>query len=238
MTPVTLVMAYYENAGMLREHYRRIREMSALVRDMLSVVIVDDGSPNSPAFAEDLRGAALQVYRVREDIRWNQDACRNIGVRHAETNWVMLTDIDHMLDQKSWEHLLSRDWNHEVVYNFLRVSAPEMLPYKPHPNSWLMAKSVYEKIGGYDERFAGYYGTDSDFRDRLVQVAQLKTIKSCLIRVPRSVIPDASTTTYLRKQPEDREGLARVKKERATIPDWTPLRYRFSYDRVFPSGGN
>jgi hypothetical protein len=33
---------------------------------------------------------------MREDIAWNQDACRNLAVSLARTEWVLLTDMDHV----------------------------------------------------------------------------------------------------------------------------------------------
>jgi len=235
MASTTLVLAYYENADMLKVQYAAVRALPDRLRDLLGVVVVDDGSPTKPAVAEDLGGVPLQIYRIRKDIRWNQDACRNIGVRHAETNWVLLTDMDHVPTEKLWAHVLLRGWDQHVAYTFGRVSAPDMTPYKPHPNSWLMSRWLYEEVGGYDERFAGLYGTDGDFRDRLATKATaIKRVKADLIRYPRTLVPDASTTTYLRKQPEDLPGIARVRRERAALEDQRPLRYRFKYDRVAP----
>jgi hypothetical protein len=97
-----------------------------------------------------------------------------------------------------------------------------------------MSRWLYDRMGGYDERFAGLYGTDADFRDRLNLHGSVKDLKQHVIRVPRTVTPDASTTTYLRKQPEDREGIARVKAERAGQKGWTTVRLSFPYHRVHP----
>jgi len=231
MTPVTLVMAYYENPSMLDMQFRRLRMLPSDLRDLMHVIIVDDGSPNAAAKPQDI-GMPLQIYRVGVDIRWNQDACRNIGAHHAETEWLLLTDMDHVVPEETWRPVVTRRRDPLSVYRFSRVSAPDMLPYKPHPNSWLMTRKMFERVGGYDERFAGLYGTDADIRDRISQSAQIITLKENLIRVPRDVVPDASTTTYLRKQPEDREGLPRLRAERAASADPRPLRLTFPYERV------
>lgn len=234
MNSITLVMAYYENAGMLKVQYEGLRQLPAWMRDQIGVVIVDDCSPKAPAFVEDLLGIPLQLYRLRKDVRWNQDACRNIGVSHAENNWVLLTDMDHLVPEATWHACIMRKLDPAVVYQFNRVSAPDHSPYKMHPNSWLMTRKMYDAIGGYDEAFAGLYGTDSDFRERVRKVTTIVMLKEVLIRVPRQVIPDASTTTYLRKQPEDAPGLARIKRLREKDPDWKPRRGSFEYDRVHP----
>lgn len=238
VTPFTLVMPYYENPRMLQCHYHLWKSWNPATLGGMNVVIVDDGSPRSPATftsALQIPGLSLQIYRVGVDVRWNQDACRNIGVAHAETNWVLLTDIDHMVTEDVAQYLLVRRWDESSAYKFKRVSLPDRSPYKPHPNSWFMGRKLYDATGGYDERFAGYYGTDGDFRDRVMREAnEIMTLKQSLVRVPREEVPDASTTTYLRKQPEDRAGLARVFEEREAIENWKPLRGSFPYERVFP----
>jgi len=83
---------------------------------------------------------------------------------------------------------------------------------------------------------AGLYGTDADFRDRLMRtLGEPRMLDEATVwRVPRTTIPDASTTTYLRKQPEDHEGIPRVKAERARMPVWRPLRLTFPYRRIYP----
>jgi hypothetical protein len=229
-----LVMAYYDNASMLERHYELLRELPGKHRDHISLIVVDDCSPNAPAKPADLKGMSLQIYRLRKDVRWNQDTCRNIGVSHAETPWVLLTDMDHLVPRETWDVVLTRKLDPMTAYQFNRVSLPDLDAYKMHPNSWLMTKKIYDEVGGYDEAFAGLYGTDSDFRTRVRDKTNIVMLKEKLIRVPRHVIPDASTTTYLRKQPEDAPGIARVKRLREKDPNWRPLRGSFEYDRVYP----
>lgn len=235
VTPITLVMPYYENPGMLQAHYDALMRMSPKVKDLLQIMIVDDGSPDNPAFPpkSDLV-MSVAIFRITVDVRWNQDAARNIGVAHAQTNWVLMTDIDHMVPEPTWKLLLERDHDPGTVYRFRRVSAPDMEAYKSHPNTWLMTRKMFDACGGYDERFAGYYGTDGDFRDRVQARAPVVMLKECIIRVPRQVIPDASTTRYLRKQPKDGVNLARIKHARSELEDPSPLRLTFPYEQVYP----
>ncbi len=121
--------------------------------------------------------------------------------------------------------------NPEFVYKFSRVSAPDNLPYKPHPNSWLMTKAMFSAIGGYDERLAGWYGTDGDFVERILPIAPVVMLKHPLIRVPRSVIPDASTTTLGRKSRQDFEAIQGLRKANAGTP---PLNLSFPWEKVYP----
>jgi hypothetical protein len=197
------------------------------------VVIVDDGSPApGEAFAEDI-GCALQVYRIDVDVRWNQDAARNIGCEHSLCPWILMTDMDHVVPENTWDAVMRASLDHRVAYQFGRVSAPALAPYKKHPNSYLMYRELWVKTGGYDERFAGYYGTDSDFKHRVNRCATIQDLKEVLIRVPREVIPDASTVRYDRKAPQDKS-IKGIRSARNETPGWMPLRLSFPYHKVYP----
>jgi hypothetical protein len=231
-------MAYYMNRSMLIEQARLWQRLPADIRAGLHVVIVDDGSPAEPASEAMLsigtppRVASLQLWRMLADVRWNQDACRNIGVRQAPSEWLLLTDMDHMVPAETWRRVMAGKLNRNTVYRFGRVSAPSMEAYKPHPNSWAMTRATYWDCGGYDERLAGNYGTDGDFLVRIKGRRNIVDLSDVLIRVPREVIPDASTRTLERKQPEDKENIRRLLAERASDPDWKPLHFSFPHERV------
>jgi len=106
-----------------------------------------------------------------------------------------------------------------------------MEPYKKHPNSYLMHRDLWKQTGGYDERFAGYYGTDSDYKHRVLRYAEIVDLKEPIIRVPREVVPDASTTRYDRKAPEDKS-IRRIRNDRNETPGWRPVTLSFPYHRV------
>lgn len=232
MREATLIMAYYENLDMLKAHYDMMRKFSKEVRSRIRMIVVDDGSPSRPAEPGDC-GCPLEIYRIGVDIRWNQDAARNIGMAYSKTDWNVITDMDHMVPERTWQYLQTFEPDLHTTYKFSRVTAPVMDAYKVHPNSYFIHKAMWERIGGYDERFAGYYGTDGDFRDRLNQVSKVETLKDHIIRVPRDHIHDASTTRYARKAPEDNR-IREIKGERARIPGWRPVTLSFPFARVHP----
>ncbi len=231
MRSLTLVLAYYENPFMLGRQMAALSMMEPSTKKGLRLIVVDDGSPKAPARAMET-GVPIEIYRMGLDVRWNQDACRNLGVDRARDGWILMTDIDHLVPEETIKRLLETDLDPDKVYKFSRISEPDMAPYKPHPNSWLMTKAMFDRIGGYDERFAGYYGTDGDFRDSVSRVAETVVLPLTLVRVPREVTPDASTTTYLRKQPEDAINIPRIKHERGQNPNWRPLRGLFPWTRI------
>jgi glycosyltransferase involved in cell wall biosynthesis len=233
----TLVMAYYENHRMLIEHVRCWNELPPVIARYIHVIVVDDGSPTAPA-RDALQSvprpavASIQIWRMLTDVAWNQDACRNLGVKHASTDWLLLTDMDHIVPVDTWKRLITGKLDTRVAYRFGRVSAPTLEPYKRHPNSWALTQQTYWECGGYDERLAGNYGTDGDFLVRVQRHRKIVDLPEVLVRVPREVVPDASTTTLTRKDPAEKENIRKLMAERAADPNWRPLHFSFPHKRV------
>jgi len=209
MKHLSFVMAYYMNPVMLAYQYDVWASYPDNLKERIDVVLVDDGSPSEYAITvrrpDNL--PPLRIYRVIVDKPWHQHGARNLGAREAEGPWLFLTDMDHVLSAESLERLLERR-NENVVYMFARVDAPDMTPtrrhdgtMKPHPNTFAMTKEIYWKIGGYDERFCGIYGTDSLFRSRAAALAKFRHLDDVpIIRYSREIIADASTRTLARKE--------------------------------------
>lgn len=242
---MTLVVPYYRNAGMLLEQQAIWRAMPEGLRRQLHVIVVDDGSPKAPArevFDPTVPLGSYRLYRTLTDVRWNWLFCRNLGVSEATTDWILLTDIDHVVPQETWRVLFEEELNEQTVYRFSRVDAKHpypwklrnLPPYKPHPNTWFLTRTMYDAIGGYDERFSGFYGTDADFRERVNSTARRVVMRTeALVRYPREVIGDASTTSYERKvQGLDDVNVRRIRSERDGVTSWRPLRLTFPWERL------
>lgn len=242
MRRITLCVPYYENPGMLAAQLAVIATYPEPVRKALRLFVVDDGSPTRPATFPAKLPCEARLYRMREDIRWNQDACRNLAVAEAgkPEEWLLLTDIDHLVPAVTMQAVQGVKLRPGRVYTFRRQTALAIdggnvrtEPYKAHPNSWLLTKGMYDRIGGYDERFAGLYGTDGMFRSRAQKRSEgLEELRCPIVRVPRSVIPDASTTTYARKSPADGEGRQKVRNQIQRSGNHEPVRGRFAWDRI------
>lgn len=249
---------YREQLAVWNAYPAELRQrFHAIVTDDLS-----PHSPARDVF-EPIPIASHRLYRAEVHRRWDWLFARNLGVSVARTGWVLLTDIDHVLPEDTLRTLLTASeltgvreltnspkgpvepvrmpLDPEYIYRFRRVDAHGRFPwphgsltaYKEHPNSWLMTPAMFEQMGGYDERFSGFYGSDSDFRERCkLQPENAATMPAkgvilldCpLVRYPREVIPDASTTTYQRKESADGVAVPRIRAERALIRGWRPLR--------------
>ena len=225
--PITLILPYYENPVFLNDQLKHLATLSA---GNLSVIVVDDGSPKYPA--KDTYGNGinstpwLRIFRIEQDIRWNWLAARNIGVKEAQTEWILLTDMDHVLPLPTFISCVWGNHDPKVVYGFSREEHTGQ-KLAPHPNSWFLTKELFWQIGGYDESFSGYYGTDGEWRRRILQYAPIHILTDKLVR--HEYQQDSSTTHYKRKQPQD-VAVSRIIKARK--PGWKPKVLSFPYTEV------
>jgi hypothetical protein len=197
-----VVFAYYENPHMLELQWREIASYPAEIKAELEVIVVDDGSPQFPA-ADVLKPSGLpriSIFRVGEDIQWNQDAARNIGAYEARAPWLLLTDIDHVVPASSLGAILGGERPERSFYTLGRVKFYGGEVREPHPNSYLITKKLYWDIGGHDEDFAGIYGKDYLFRRRALRRSNEVYLPGIVLaRVGTSAVRDAGTTTINRK---------------------------------------
>jgi glycosyltransferase involved in cell wall biosynthesis len=219
-------MAFYSNYDMLAYQYGVWSAYPQSLKDDIEIVVVDDGSPDGAAVdVERPEGLPkLRIYRFLEDIPWNQDAARNLGVKAADYPWIFMTDMDHVLPATSLERLLAVK-NKSKFYTFPRIDAPTLTPTvdasgnpKPHINTYAMTQALFWQVGGYDESYRGIYGTDGIYRRRLMSHAEEVQLEDApIIRFSREIIHDASTRTLARKEGRDANALSDVKLRKATL---------------------
>lgn len=198
---VALVFAYYENPGMLEFQWEQMAKYPEEIKAAIEVIVVDDASQRHPAH-EVVRPSELpsvSIFRIDQDVRWNQDAARNIGAHEARSPWLLLTDIDHVVPANSLRALIGVARDEKNIYSLGRTKFFGTHPQEPHPNSYLMTKNMYWSIGGHDEDFAGLYGKDFLFRKRAMKIAREVHLPDVVLaRVGTTAIKDAGTTTIAR----------------------------------------
>jgi hypothetical protein len=240
--PFTQIVPYYDNAEMFREQQRVWRGLHPKQRASLHVIVVDDGSPKEPAIdhlePETPKAmASFRLFRTDVDVRWNWIFCRNLGAEQTTTEWMLMTDMDHVIPGETWHALFRKKLDRLYAYRLSRVDAPDMEPCPPHPNTWIMTRHMFrERVGGYDERFSGIYGSDGEFHRRVdLWARHVELLDAVAIRYSEAVIPDACTTTYTRKEAFDREQKTLIRDEiKALGTAAKPKRLTFPWSRVYP----
>jgi hypothetical protein len=211
---LSLVVPYYENPTMLARQYAEWSAWEEAAKAHVEIVLVDDGSTQAATDVPRPEGLpALRIYRVLEDRPWHQHAARNLGAHHAAGPWLLLTDMDHVVTAHALRALLKRLGRMEAdaVYMLNRIEAGtgaqtlnENGQPKPHPNSFVMTRDLYWRIGGYDEDYCGIYGTDGLFKERAFTIGRRAYLKHvALVRYSREIVADASTTSQPRKEGRD-----------------------------------
>jgi len=225
--PVTLIVPYYEQPIFFARQLAHWASYPPAIADYLSIIVVDDGSPEQPASAVPrpiLRD--FRLFRIQRDVRWNWLAARNIGFHHAADGWCLVTDMDHVVPHETLAARIYGNHDRRTAYAFSRIEHTGE-PATPHSASFFLTRELFWAVGGYDEALSGHYGTDGDYRRRLAQHAPMAVLRDVLVR--HEYVDDSSTTRYLRKQPEDAAVKRLVQQRR---PGWRPKVLSFPYVEV------
>lgn len=229
---VTIVQAYWNNAGMASYQAKYMDGLPRDIKGNLSWILVDDCSdipPNVPELSFSYR-----QYRIKEHRRWDWLICRNLGMAESVTEWVIMTDIDHIVPEETLRDVINRPLDVNKAYRFERVTLQskddikDVTPYKPHNDTWMMTREAFNRVGRYYENFSGYYGSSGEFTARVEKtLGKPERLPGVLIRVPREVIPDASTPRELkgeptRKTPKDRAGMIEARRR---VARGEPIKY-------------
>jgi len=229
-----LVYIYYDNPGMLELQIKCWNAYVGLLRKLPTILLVDDGSPKSPAVDVVRRCGCqlpIKVFRIKENLPWNVSGARNLGCTHAR-GWIFVSDIDTLLPASQAQVLIEEhDLQQQYCYTVQRIRHANLQPINPGISTVVFHKKQFLRIGGYDEDYAGHYGKeDRDFLDRLIKIVRTRKILNVAVQnVQRSEIRDASTRGLDRDS--SRNSALFLKKSAAGFPPVGP-RLRFTWERV------
>ncbi len=170
---LTFIYSYYNQKEMLRQQVDHWSSYPKDLRRRIRFLLVDDGSKYPAIEQIGDPSIDLTVYRVLEDLYCNIGGARNLGTKVAETEWILHSDMDHVIPADAAQAMveLSR-LNERKIYKFQRID-PVTGKTKIHPGTMLLKRSLYWEVGGCDEDFVGNYGqTDIHFFYRADQIVE------------------------------------------------------------------
>lgn len=158
-----IVFSYYETPGLLQKQLNEWCLYMELWKD-ISVYIIDDCSKRFPllninSMVEPSQTEDIHKLKISEKKSWNWSVARNIGAKEANTEWLLLTDIDHIIDKRNLRQLLKElpNFDKQYVYYLNRKDGQTGKSKTPHGASFVMTRDLYWKIGGFNERFMALY---------------------------------------------------------------------------------
>jgi len=174
MESITLLHPYYDHRAMLNYQLAEWNSWSNDNKKYTQIILIDDCSKVHPFDPKKHNiNCNLDVYKIADDILWNVSGARNLGFKLAETSWVIAMDMDLILENKELNKIRKLDFSDKYkIYfpNRKRITGKHEVERKepPHCNSYIINKEIFWEVGGYDEDFAGGWGSeDSFFMDRL-----------------------------------------------------------------------
>jgi glycosyltransferase involved in cell wall biosynthesis len=180
---ISIIIRTVNRTGLLREAMQSLVNQT---RQDFEVVVVDmsNGAANEviTRFSERL----ASVLHIRPEQLLNRPAASNFGIRHATADKITILDDDNLFDSNQVEILVRglEETNADLVYTGVRRTtyneAGELVDttiwHEPYDFAKLLTrnyvhgvgtafrKDAWERIGGFDERFAVYEDYDTLLR--------------------------------------------------------------------------
>lgn len=152
---LSIVVSVYNSHEIVRRQFIHLKRMNLPVE----IIIIDDNS--SPPIV----GAAA---RTNNKLAWTQGLARNLGAKIAKGEYLFMTDIDHIISKEALEDALNFTGNKMIFRRQIAVLDEngdirqdketlqkwgyenDRLDASVHGNTFVMKKSVFEELGGYD----------------------------------------------------------------------------------------
>ena len=197
---ITYVTTYYNEPKLLWEL------LESFDNDTFSkIVIVDDGSKIHPAepIVRMFSDLPITLLRIKEDLGFNSHGARNLGMKHVDTEWAIITDIDMYFDAGICNRIsqVTQTAPPNMYFNFWISHKQDFIGRcEMSHNDICIRPSEFWVSGGYDEEFVGRHWGDRQLMDRVNSYLTRATIPNILIdrRLARKCImtDDVSITTY------------------------------------------
>jgi len=153
---------------MVRRAVESYRDLAAAYPGQFEFVLIDDHSDPALDPKEVAGVPELRLYRVESDVSWNMAAARNIGAKESRGAVLVLHDVDHVLRVAEAAQVIALaaalDPKERIVFSRYTIGpAGERTPEKTPMNNFMIRRSTFTEVGGYEEMFVGCYGYEDQF---------------------------------------------------------------------------
>ena len=175
---VSVVVSVYNSHGALARQIKHFNKMR--LPDDVEFIFIDDGS-NPPFRREDYELNNLSIYATGNTLAWTQGLGRNLGAEKAVGEYLLMTDIDHILSHdaiedvrwftgdrmsfKRYYGILTEDGDLTQDLEALEAYGLDLQRIKgnlwagSHLNTFAMRTALFWELGGYDPKHSlvGYH---------------------------------------------------------------------------------
>lgn len=197
---LTLNVTYYNEPHFLIWWYETAKKLLEVEGLDITLQICDDGSLRTPAtdfFEKNAPTKNMRLFRVPKDIGFNSHGARNLLMKHTETNWNILSDIDRQYTTDTLKKIYYRAGRGALkkgnFYKFIHKQGPSL-------NDYIIRKDDFWLSGGYDEEFVNIHWGDRIFFESLKLFLNHDVLRDCYIHYVRHArnvsFDDVETTQY------------------------------------------
>ncbi len=199
---ISIVINILNSHEIVRRQILHFKKMN--LPDDVEIIFVDDGS-TPPLWFPDNGLRNFQIHATNDKRPWTCGLARNAGARLAKGEYLFMTDIDHIISRETIDAILSfkedkmvfqrhiaiLDENGDIVqdrkvllnfgYNKERLLRRGLVT-TGHGNTFAIRKTIFDEIGGYDEKRSSSFfhaGEDRLFNkrwDHLVRKGKYKLV--------------------------------------------------------------
>lgn len=232
---ITLGTTYYNSPDELKlfieNHIEYVDEL----------IVVDDGSQIYPASDFLTPVTKLKLYRVKKDYGFNSHGCRNLIMKEAENDWVIMLDIDRQFTnpKESIESIKNRKLREKTLYRFMAMTKRKgvILYNTIHEsvNDYLINKNHFFEAGGYDEELIGHRTGDRQYFEQLKHFGKeyvMHDVEILLLRIPTISLANSVLKSSNDEKKVPKEIMSLINK-RMKRPEPNKPILTFEWERVF-----
>lgn len=174
---ISVIIAIYNSHGAVARQVKHFKAMN--LPDDIEFIFVDDGS-NPPLNINDYDLKNLRIHATNDKRPWTQGLARNAGAKLATGEYLLMTDIDHIISREAIDDVYKFTGDKMIFPRFFGVLLPDgTLSQEPavleeygmdmnrlktkrglyasvHGNTFAVKKSTFEMLGGYSEKHCTY----------------------------------------------------------------------------------
>lgn len=162
---ISLGTTYYNNPENIKEFVdRHLPHVDELI-------IVDDHSDDIYNISRYVTPSdKIKLYRVCNDYGFNSHGARNLIMKQAENEFVILLDSDRVMEDPAYaiQSIKNRKLSLNTLYRFI-AHKPRLGRNLHHSvNDFLVSKTHFFSAGGYDEELIGIRDGDRQYFEQLL----------------------------------------------------------------------